>query len=165
MTEEWRPVVGYEGIYEVSDLGRVRSLPRRLVPNMRLMTLMEAGGGHLRVCLSRGDGTWVLRYVHALVAEAWHGPRPTARHEVCHNDGDPKNNVASNLRWGTRSDNMWDRVRHGVHHLAARTHCKYGHEFTPENTRIASQGQRKCRICQRATKRAADERRRQARAA
>lgn len=52
-------------------------------------------------------------YVHQLVCEAFHGPRPTPRHEVAHWDGNPANNHASNLRWATHRENEADRVRHG----------------------------------------------------
>jgi hypothetical protein len=53
--------------------------------------------------------------VHVLVAEAFLPPRPTPAHEVRHWDGDRMNNAATNLRWGTRSDNVQDALRHGTH--------------------------------------------------
>lgn len=84
--------------------------------------------------------------VHVLVAAAFHGPRPEGL-EVCHNDGNPQNNVASNLRYDTMSGNMLDRVKHGTHHYAARTHCKNGHEYTPENTQTRIRNGRPARVC------------------
>jgi len=52
-------------------------------------------------------------YFHAVVCEAFHGPRPTPKHEVRHLDGDPTNNAAWNLAWGTKKENAADMVRHG----------------------------------------------------
>lgn len=59
------------------------------------------------------DGRRIRRKVHQLVAEAFHGARPTLEHEVRHLNGDPLDNRADNLAWGTRSDNAKDRVSHG----------------------------------------------------
>lgn len=153
--EEWRPVVGYEGSYEVSDQGRVRSLDRIVVRYQygkrteqpvrgRMLSPGETSFGHEYVNLGRGN----KRYVHRLVLEAFVGP-PAAGTECCHNDGNPKNNLVSNLRWGTRSANIQDAVRHGTHHQAKKTHCKHGHPFTAENTSITRRGQRRCLTCRR----------------
>lgn len=76
----------------------------KLTPNTR---------GYLKFGAFVG-GKRVTFQVHAVVCEAFHGPKPTPKHEVCHNDGDQLNNVASNLRWGTRSENAADRVLHGT---------------------------------------------------
>lgn len=74
--------------------------------------------------------------IHRLVANSFLGPRPAGL-DTLHIDGDKTNNAVTNLRYGTRSENELDKVRHGTHHHSAKTHCKSGHEFTPENTRIA----------------------------
>lgn len=58
------------------------------------------------------DGKWVTRYVHQLVCEAFHGPRPPGL-MTRHLDGDPLNNHASNLKWGTQIENEADKDRHG----------------------------------------------------
>lgn len=155
--EEWRPVVGYEGCYEVSDRGRVKSLTR-LVPSKagstrtspgRLLATppTKGGGGYPRVSLGSNTNT---RFVHLLVLEAFVGPRPEGM-EGCHNDGNPANNRLDNLRWDTHSSNISDAVQHGTHTNASKTHCPQGHPKTPENTYIApKRGERQCRICRRA---------------
>jgi len=123
--EEFRPVVGFEGRYEVSNLGRVRSLPhiqlgRNGKPIKRLGRILRPGRhnkhGHVSVVLGRGN----TRQVHRLVLEAFVGPCPPGE-ETCHDpDPDPTNNRLDNLRWGTRSDNINDAVGHGTWHSEKR---------------------------------------------
>lgn len=96
--ERWLPVVGYEGLYEVSDLGRVRS-PRRDI----LATDTEKGG-YCRVNLSR-DGHAKHRMVHILVTMAFVGPCP-AGYEHNHKSGDKSDNSVANLEFLTKSDNQ-----------------------------------------------------------
>lgn len=152
MAENWKPVVGYELLYEVSDLGNVRSLDRQLGDGSRRAgrTLRPGRhtGGYALVALSRG-GEERTRYVHRLVAEAWIGPQPDGQ-EVCHQDGDPWHNAASNLRWDTHSANMADQVRHGTNVRAQKTHCPQGHALTAPNLRVSQlrRGLRSCRACQ-----------------
>lgn len=153
MTEErWLPVVGYEGLYEVSDLGRVKSLARyvrdrggvRLVRE-RVLKSKSQGFGYRTVMLCR-EGHRKTRTIHQLVLESFVGPRPEGM-VACHGDGDPANNRRSNLRWDTQSNNLYDAVRHGTNRLAVATSCKRQHEFTPENTYIDGKGWRRCRQC------------------
>lgn len=104
MTETWRSI-GESG-YDVSDLGRVRNASTGRVLKPRPM---PNRGGHLQVQLGRAGGN---RYVHALVLEAFVGPRPDGL--VCrHEDGDPTNNRVGNLSWGTVPENHGDTIRHG----------------------------------------------------
>jgi hypothetical protein len=114
--EEWRGIVGLETMYEVSSLGRVRSLPKidtmgrrvraRILHNARLT------GGYLRISF-HVDGVRVERTVHHLVLAAFVGPRPV-EHDGCHNDGDVWNNRLDNLRWATHQENQRDKIRHGT---------------------------------------------------
>jgi len=97
------------------------------------------------LCLDREV---VDRYIHQLVAEAFLGPRPEGM-DVAHWDGKPGHNAASNLRYASRSENQLDMRRHGTHLNGRKTHCKHGHEFTPENTltKKANPLWRECRKC------------------
>lgn len=143
--EEWRPVPGYEGSYEVSNLGRVYSV-RRGPRTGRLLSLDPCGGAYRRVLL-RSPGTPGRNWrVHTLVALAFYGPRPAGL-EVRHLDGDKMNNRLSNLRYGTRRENMLDRTRHGQ----IKERCPQGHTYSPENVYayVNSRGNltRQCRTC------------------
>lgn len=95
--------------------------------------------------LSR-DGNYKQGRVHQLVLIAFAGPAP-AGCEVLHNDGNPGNNRLANLRWGTRSENLYDRVRHGVHHHAIKTHCPQNHPYDAANTYVCKGGRRHCKTC------------------
>lgn len=83
--------------------------------------------------------------------EAFFGPPPEGTFG-CHADGDPANNRLSNLRWDTQTNNLRDVVNHGRHNSANRTHCKRGHEYTPENTRLTTKGHRVCIQCAKISK-------------
>lgn len=128
-TEIWLPVPGYEGIYEVSSLGRVASCFRqtpcsrhgkRTYPR-RILKLRPTSGGYVRAGLACGGQTRT-HLVHRLVATAFHGPQPDGM-EVCHNNGKRDDNRASNLRWDTRSGNHADMARHGTAPRGERQHA------------------------------------------
>lgn len=169
--ENWLPVVGYEGRYEISDQGRVWSVPRTTV-NSDGRTNTVPGGilrpmanafGHMRCSLVGQDGKVKSAKVHRLVLEAFVGPCPAGQ-EACHYNDVPDDNRLENLRWDTPSANKYDCVRNGHHKEARKTHCKNGHAFTPENTKIGKQHRsgrprRDCRECHRASARRAKARR------
>ena len=151
MTEEWKAIAGYEGSYEVSNRGQVRSLDRVNGRGFnifgRVLKPNPNREGYLGVSLySGGKATRRRRLIHQLVAEAFIGPRPEG-FDVCHNDGDKTNNRADNLRYDTRSANILDSVRHGTQHNSSRVVCKRGH------TLGAYDGNRSkgCRACARAS--------------
>ncbi len=152
MIELWKPVVGYEGLYEVSDAGRVRSVERMVRHNYGGMKrvpsrILKAGAGeagHLHVGLWR-DNKMSNQLVHRLVATAFIGP-PEQGMKACHNDGHPSNNRVENLRWDTQKGNLADRKIHGTNFYSNKTHCPQGHEYSDENT-IWSGNTRRCRAC------------------
>ena len=156
--EEWRPVVGYEGSYEVSAHGRVRSVDRtvefkngvRRSFHGRAIKPQPTKGGHLRVTLCLGDSRRKTR-VHRLVLEAFVGPCPEGM-EGCHNDGNPQNNHVDNLRWDTRGNNCLDTVKHGRNPMTIRNRCPRGHDLSAPNLRAshAKRGYRTCLACDRA---------------
>ena len=112
MQEVWRPVVGWEGLYEVSSIGRVKCLPRKWVPTARLLKIVHHPGKYPQVGLHSPKRN-LTRMVHQLVAEAFLGPCPLGM-EVCHNDGYRSNNRLDNLRYDTRKNNHADKRQHGT---------------------------------------------------
>lgn len=156
MPEQWRPVPDWEGLYEVSDLGQVRSLDRRVpvkdslgVWRLRLHRGRILTGwlrhGYPTIVLSRGrtasGGEKRDVGIHILVLEAFRGPRPPGQ-EACHGPGGCADARLVNLRWNTKEANEADKRRDGTQHNVNKTHCSRGHEYTPENTRIRHQKNR-----------------------
>lgn len=118
-TEHWRPVVGYEPFYEVSDHGRVRSLDRidargQMRRGVLRSCYVDAKGSGYRCVTLSMNGKAKKFTVHTLVLEAFVGPRPTSEHEGCHEDGRRDNAALSNLSWGTAVENWADKWRHGT---------------------------------------------------
>lgn len=154
--EKWAPVPGYEGIYEVSDQGGVRSLDRRdsrgHMRRGKVLAAAAASGAHPTVALCR-DGKQRSHYVHHLVLTAFAGPRPEGMW-ACHWNDDPRDNRFENLRWATPSENSLDSLRNGTNHNANVTRCPESHPYSPENTYIHPSGSRICRECTRTRNRA-----------
>lgn len=129
--EEWRPVVGYEGHYEVSSLGRVKSVSRVVMRKNgnpqtireRVLTPYVNRRGYTWATLSKGSGTTQRSIkVHALVAAAFLGPRPEGNH-VLHGPNGISDNSVSNLSYGTQSENLGrDRARDGTSSRGAASH-------------------------------------------
>lgn len=173
-TERWLPIPGYEGSYEVSDMGRVRSLDRVIHASNgtayrkpgRLLRLVPFTNGHLYVNLCKPGVSSRTKSVHRLVLTAFVGPCPEGM-ECCHNNGVHSDNRLVNLRWDTRSANMNDRFRHGwIGPRATRDdpdRCVNGHEMTPENSRKTKNSNLfpRCKKCHAQEQRAYRERKRQ----
>lgn len=111
--ESWRPVVGYEGRYEVSDRGRVRSLDGVYGSRLgRVLRPSKLPAGYLVVALWAANKE--RRFlVHRLVALAFIGPAP-AGHEINHRNFDKADNRPENLEWVTRSANLLHRAVSGI---------------------------------------------------
>lgn len=94
----------------------------------------------------RRDGVQHNRKLGRLMLLTFVGqPKPG---QVCrHLDDDPTNNALGNLRWGTQSENMHDKVANGLHWGSNKTHCKWGHPFDDANTAYTTDGRRRCRKC------------------
>ncbi|MBL3752345.1 NUMOD4 motif-containing HNH endonuclease [Mycobacteroides abscessus] len=149
VAEEWRAVPSAPG-YEVSSLGNARSVRRRVTysdgrvrvyPEAPLSPSLEGGGYKQVTCGKVGK-----RKIHRMVAEAFFGPSDLL---VLHKNGNRTDNRVENLYYGTTSDNLRDAVRHGTHGGIRKTHCKYGHELTPDNIYWCGKygTSRRCRIC------------------
>ena len=122
--ETWRPVVGLENFFEVSDMGRVRSTERSVrfvdkrgherfrVKLSKAIAPQKINSGYL-VAHMNADGNAYAKTIHSLVAAAFIGPRPKG-FDVCHENGDRLDNRAVNLRYDTRTNNHLDRIAHGT---------------------------------------------------
>ena len=114
-TEVWKDVKGFEGLYQVSSLGRVKSVRRN-----RLLCFHDTSNGYLQVHFHR-DGKAVYEYVHRVVAKAFLPDPLPEQTEVNHKDENRHNNVASNLNWCTRSENhKWGTCQQKQHDTKAR---------------------------------------------
>lgn len=148
--EIWKPVVGYEGMYEVSNRGKVRSIDRTNYRGSRLkgvvLTQFRTPHGYMRVGLCKFGNTRTT-LVHPLVLEAFVGPRPVGS-DCRHLNDKPDDNRVENLAWGSRSQNVHDSVSNGSHINARKKRCIRGHELIGENLYIAPRtGKRQCKRC------------------
>jgi len=119
--EIWKPVVGYEGYYEVSSHGRVKSVNKakgsRSEVNGGILKgyIQKVRHGYYRRCVTlTRDG--VVRYfkIHRLVLIAFKGPCPKGK-IARHLNGDSLDNWSENLEWGTQKENIHDSIKHGTH--------------------------------------------------
>lgn len=165
----WKSIPEYEGLYEASDQGQIRSVDR-LVPHgvgnrfgvgpdgrMRrrkgkLIKQSNVATGHLGVTLSK-LGRHLAASVHVLVKETFHGPTPDGM-MVCHDNGDPTDNRLENLYFGTAYQNSMDTHRHGTNHQLNKDACPLGHLYVEPNvlhktntTRNGIRPSRECRAC------------------
>jgi hypothetical protein len=118
MREAWKDIVGYEGLYQVSDIGRIKSLERVRINGRKWKTRIlkfkiNKNGYHFVNLYKNGKGKSF--YIHRLVLITFIGICPEDM-EACHSNGDKTDNRLSNLRYDTKSNNMLDAVKHGTHH-------------------------------------------------
>jgi hypothetical protein len=166
--ERWLPVVGIEGLYEVSDQGRVRSLGRRDRLGRRWKPRILRGSldgeGYVVVNLTsaarQGTATRSVRErVHVLVLEAFVGPRPAGM-QCCHKNDVPEDNRLANLRWDSPEANQADarrnqsgltrRARRSAQRAQGTGRCIRSHRLIEPNlTNALSDGRRRCLACQR----------------
>lgn len=128
MIEEWRQVSGYEGLYEVSNLGRVRRC-EAVVPVRGVHGKRRFRGGLLKPSLNtKGyefvalckDGQHSSQAIHRLVCRAFNGEPTKFRNHASHLDGNKLNNISTNLKWKSHNENMDDRYIHGTHFCGER---------------------------------------------
>lgn len=132
--ECWKPVVGYEGYYEVSNFGYIRREQTKKILKPRI------SNGYNMVDL-RVNGSRRYSRVHRLVAYAFIGVPPTTKHEVRHFDGNKQNNRHSNLSWGTRKDNEQDKIRHNKTNRGSRNgRSKLNEQQIIQIRKLLSQG-------------------------
>ena len=119
MSENWRDVKGYEGDYQISDLGRVKSLKNG---KERIRKLVKDNRGYLHVLLSKNKKVKNI-LVHRLVAEAFI-KNPQGKRTVNHINGVKADNRLSNLEWATQSENIKHAFANGLKCMKGENHSR-----------------------------------------
>lgn len=130
MTEVWLDIQDYEGFYQVSNLGRVKSLPRNGTTKNERILKSNNVGGYYQVCLQK-KGIKSYKKVHRLVAETFI-ENPLNKKEVNHIDGNKHNNNLINLEWCSTSENQL----HSCYKLG--NNIKAVQQFSKDNKLIKS---------------------------
>lgn len=130
--EIWKPVLGYEGLYEVSDQGRVRN-KKGLILKDRYKTPMR----YRYVVLCKKE-----KSISSLVLETFISPRPP-KMVVRHLNGNSQDDRLCNLTWGTQSDNIFDKIQHGTNNfndvMIKITNLKTGEVFVGRQRPLSRQ--------------------------
>jgi len=112
-TEIWKPIKGYEGRYEISNFGRVKSLDSRHKKyHGKIMKPWENSNKKYLYITLRKNNEKKTYAIHTLVLNTFIGENPGGK-QCAHYDGNPENNHVENLRWATAKENIDDRKRHG----------------------------------------------------
>jgi len=128
MSEQWKAIPGYEGVYEVSDQGRVRRIGKAKGAQVgRIKKLTTKANGYVVVGMKNGSVRRV-EYVHRLVMLAF-AASESGRNEVNHIDGNPQNNRLENLEWASRSENQL----HAIHVLKSCSPSALPGERNPQS--------------------------------
>ncbi len=113
MPETWKDVVGYEGRYQVSSMGRIKSFPNKTRNGERILKNLLSGNVPYYYIDLVKDAKTHRKTIHRIVAEAFI-PNPENKPQVNHIDGDKRNNRFDNLEWNTRSENQLHSIRTGL---------------------------------------------------
>lgn len=126
MEEVWKDIPGYEGLYQVSSSGNVKTMTKttvainrwgsestRTYPEKLMMVSINTYRQNRRYVVLRKDKQQKMHLVSWLVAAAFIGPRP-ANHHVCHNNGNAQDDRVENLRYDTAKGNTKDKYLHGT---------------------------------------------------
>lgn len=166
--ESWVDIPQWEGFYQISNKGRVKSLARRVYyrggvkyyekPETMLTPGLVGAKRRLypRVVLCDGPRQRHAM-VHMLMAESFLADSYFPGAQACHWDDNQFNNTIENIRWGTRRENKLDQVRNGNHHQSNKSYCSRNHSLLLSENLVPSgvkQNKRQCRACRNAISKA-----------
>jgi hypothetical protein len=131
MQEQWKPIEGFEGLYEVSDLGNIKSLNyNHTIGNVKLLKPVKNKGDYFQVTLYK-DKIQFIKKIHRLVAQAFI-PNPDNKPQVNHIDGNKQNNAVSNLEWTTSQENVIHSWENGLSVMTEETKNKISQSLKGE---------------------------------
>jgi hypothetical protein len=142
-SDPWRPIADYEGLYEVSDRGEIRSLDRVLIKQNRrggsykahhkgrIMRLTPDKDGYLQVSLCK-NGLIKKRKVHKIVLETFDRPCPAGQETLHGAGGVSDNRWPENIKWGTHAENEFEKLESGTAQFGSRV---YGSKLTEDIVR------------------------------
>ena len=143
INEKWLAIKGYEGLYEVSNYGRVRSLNYRKTGKRKVLKCYARLGYYVKTSLDK-DGVRKYFRVHRLVAQAFLPPPKEGENQVEHVNTDKRDNRVQNLRWVSPKGNMANEL--------TRYHLSISHQNpSSETRRRMSEGQKRRFARERAT--------------
>lgn len=155
-SEIWKDIPGWDGFYQASSNGRIRSLDRyidrscgrRMTVRGQVMSTQVNPKGYLVIRL-RKPGVATQCLVHRLVCSAFHGAPPTDKHQAAHNNGMKDDCSADNVRWATAIENCADRKAHGTENSRSKKHkmYKFGPDVIEKASKLISNGMSKKATC------------------
>lgn len=122
----WKPVFGYEGIYEVNNFGHIKTNNRI---DRRMLSQQSTPLGHKYVMITNKHKVRKKKYAHTAVLESFSGMSRPNGMECRHLDGNPENNNLFNLKWGTHSENMQDSIFHGTFNFVGKPGEKHANSI------------------------------------
>ena len=145
--EEWRDISGYEGKYQVSNFGNVRStnfMKKGITVIMKQsISYRNPVIPYYRICLSKKSKS-ICHYVHILVASAFLSSRPSAKHTVDHIDRNGLNNNLTNLKWSSKYEQNLNRTNPGSNTGESNIHFNKNSKFLVNITRNNIRFQKNC---------------------
>ena len=143
MSVEWKPVKGFEGLYEVSSSGEVKALERFVInngsPSRKREKILKQGSGKYAMVSLCKDGKAYPFLVHRLVAEAFI-PNPLNKPNVDHIDTNPRNNNVNNLKWVSQKENCLNPLTRK--HISE---SKIGHEYWGIGSNLSDEARERIR--------------------
>jgi hypothetical protein len=113
MKEIWKDILNYEGLYQASTFGKIKSLKRNNT-NGKILKPFLNSNGYLYITLSK-NGKCKNFKIHKIIASTFIGEPTFDKKEIRHLNGNRFDNNSSNLKYGNRSEQMKDRIKHGTH--------------------------------------------------